>query len=226
VSPASPDFIPLRDVPPLFVRVLLIGEDAGFFGHRGIDLSEVPSAILSNRSGAGVTRGASTITQQLAKNLFLSREKRLGRKLQELSLALLLESTLGKERILEIYLNIIEWGPGLYGLRPAARRYFHKEPAELSPKQMAFLVALIPGPVKYQRSFSGGTPSSGFRPLIDDLLAKLHSVDALNQEQYEAALAEELLVDAGQGLPFQGPPEPAIEGSADSSESRTPGPLP
>ena len=124
VSLASPDFIALRDVPPLFVRTLLLAEDAGFYGHRGIDLRELPSALLTNWSRGGAARGASTITQQLAKNLFLSRDKQLGRKLQELAITFLLESALGKDRILEIYLNIIEWGPDLRGLRPAARQLF------------------------------------------------------------------------------------------------------
>ncbi len=194
VSPASPDFVPLREVPPLLVRTLLLGEDAGFFGHHGIDLAEVPSAILTDWSRGTAVRGASTITQQLAKNLFLSREKRLGRKVQEVALALLLESALGKERILEIYLNVIEWGPGIYGLRPAAQRYFGKGPAELTPGQMALLVALIPGPVRYQRSLATGTPSPGFRPLVDHLLAKLRSVDAISEDEYETALADELRV--------------------------------
>jgi hypothetical protein len=195
VSPASPDFIPLPEVPALLVETVLLGEDYGFHGHHGIDLSEMPAAILKNWSRGGAARGASTITQQLAKNLFLSREKRLGRKLQELCLALLLESTLSKPRILEIYLNVIEWGPDLYGLRPAARRYFGREPRDLTPKQMAFLVALIPGPRKYQRSFASGTLSPGFRPLVDRLLAKLRSVGGLSEEEYQAALAEELWVE-------------------------------
>ncbi len=198
VSPASPDFVAISDVPRLFVRTLLIGEDAGFFGHRGIDLAELPSALLTNWARGGPVRGASTITQQLAKNLFLTREKQLGRKLQELSLALLLEATLSKERILEIYLNVIEWGPNLHGLRPAARHYFHKEPAELTPAQMAFLVALIPGPLKYQSSFAHGTVLPGFRPLVDDLLRKLCSLGELDDDQYQAALEEELLVDVSQ----------------------------
>jgi hypothetical protein len=194
VSPTSPDFIALADLPPLFVKTLLLAEDSGFFGHRGIDLSEIPAAVITNWERGGVARGASTITQQLAKNLFLSRDKRLGRKLQELCLALLLESTLPKERILEIYLNVIEWGPELYGLRPAARRYFDKDPKDLTPREMAFLVSLIPGPVKYQRSFANGTLSAGFRPLVDDLLAKVHSVGALTDEEYEKARTETLLI--------------------------------
>jgi hypothetical protein len=194
VSPASPDFIALADVPPLFARTLLLAEDAGFYTHPGIDLREVPAALLTDWARGGAARGASTITQQLAKNLFLSRDKRLGRKLEELSLALLLESALGKDRILEIYLNVIEWGPNLFGLRPAARAYFDREPKDLTPTQMAFLVSLIPAPVKYQSSFAHGTPGPGLRRLVDALLAKLRSVDALTEEEYQRALDEEIVV--------------------------------
>jgi hypothetical protein len=197
VSLASPDFIALRDVPPLFVRTLLLAEDAGFYGHRGIDLRELPAALLTNWSRGGAARGASTITQQLAKNLFLSRDKQLGRKLQELAITFLLESALGKDRILEIYLNIIEWGPDLRGLRPAARRYFGREPRELTPAEMAFLVAIIPGPTKYQSSFAHGTPGPGLRSLIDELLAKLRSVDAIGEEEYRRALGEPIVVAGG-----------------------------
>ncbi len=194
VSLASPDFIALRDVPPLFVRTLLLAEDAGFYSHRGIDLRELPSALLTNWSRGGAARGASTLTQQLAKNLFLSRDKQLGRKLQELAITFLLESALGKDRILEIYLNIIEWGPSLRGLRPAARSYFGREPGALTPAEMAFLVAIIPGPIKYQRSFAHGTPGPGLRSLIDQLLAKLRSVQAIGEDEYQRALGEPILV--------------------------------
>ena len=194
VSPASPDFVALHDVPPLFLRTLLLAEDAGFYGHRGIDLRELPVALATDWSRGGAARGASTITQQLAKNLFLSRDKQLGRKLQELAITFLLESALGKERILEIYLNIIEWGPDLRGLRPAARHYFGRDPRALTPAQMAFLVAIIPGPIKYQRSFAGGTPAPGMRSLVDDLLAKLRSVDAISEEDYRRALDETLVI--------------------------------
>ena len=197
VSLASTDFIALRDVPPLFVRTLLLAEDAGFYGHRGLDLRELPAALLTNLSRGGAARGASTITQQLAKNLFLSRDKQLGRKLQELAITFLLESALGKDRILEIYLNIIEWGPDLRGLRPAARRYFGREPRELTPAEMAFLVAIIPGPIKYQSSFAHGTPGPGLLSLIDELLAKLRSVDAIGEEEYRRALAEPIVVAGG-----------------------------
>jgi hypothetical protein len=197
VSPLSPDFIALSDVPPLFVRTLLLSEDAGFYGHRGIDLRELPGALLTNLSRGEAARGASTITQQLAKNLFLSRDKEVGRKLQELAITFLLESALGKDRILEIYLNIIEWGPNLRGLKPAAHHYFDCEPQALTPAQMAFLVAIIPGPIKYQRSFVRGTPGPGLRVLIDNLLAKLRSVEAISEEEYQGALSETIVVASG-----------------------------
>ncbi len=200
VSPTSPDFIALRDVPPLFVRTLLLAEDAGFYGHRGIELRELPAALLTDWSRGGAARGASTITQQLAKNLFLSRDKQLGRKLQELAITFLLESALGKDRILEIYLNIIEWGPDLHGLRPAALHYFGREPRALTPAEMAFLVSIIPGPIKYQSSFAHGTPGPGLRSLINDLLAKLRSVHAIGEEEYLQALSEPIVV-AGRSPP-------------------------
>ena len=209
VSPSSPDFVALSDVPPLFIRALLIAEDAAFFSHPGLDLTELPRALATNWARGEAVRGASTITQQLAKNLFLTREKSLHRKLKELSFSFLLESTLGKQRILEIYLNIIEWGPGLYGLRPAARHYFDKEPQALTPREIAFLVTLIPGPVKYQGSFKGGEMKRGFETLVLNLLVKLRSVDALSEEEYQDALADTLV--------FRGPP-PEIDGTEGGRE--------
>jgi membrane peptidoglycan carboxypeptidase len=196
VSPASPDFLPRNEVPPLFLQALLLGEDAAFYSHPGIDLGELPRALATNWTRAKAARGGSTITQQLAKNLFLTREKSLPRKLKELVLAFLLEAALGKDRILEIYLNVIEWGPGLNGLRPAARHYFGKEPRDLSAKETAFLVALIPGPLKYQRSFAEGALSPGFEPLVLNLLGKLRASGALSEEAYAESLAETLVFGA------------------------------
>jgi membrane peptidoglycan carboxypeptidase len=98
-----------------------------------------------------------------------------------------------------MYLNIIEWGPDLHGLRPAARTYFGREPRALTPAEMAFLVEIIPAPIKYQSSFAHGTPGPGLRSLIDDLLAKLRSVDAIGEEEYRRALVEPIVVADGRG---------------------------
>jgi hypothetical protein len=192
VRDGAPSFVPLDEVPPLFVRALTLSEDSTFWSHPGVDLTEIPVALATNWKRGERARGGSTITQQLVKNLFLSRRKSVARKLQEAALALLVESAVPKRRILEIYLNVIEWGPRLYGLRPAARRYFGKEPRDLTPKETAFLVALIPGPIKYQRSFALGTLTPGLESLVIGVLAKLRSVDALSEEEYERALTEPL----------------------------------
>ena len=243
VDPANPDFVPLDDVLPLFVRGLLTSEDANFWGHPGLDLREVPVAMSINWVRGERSRGASTITQQLAKNLFLTRERSYRRKLQEAALALLLEPALGKRRILEIYLNVIEWGPGIHGLGPAARHYFGKNPSELTPRESAFLVALIPGPVKYQASFASGVLSRGFSRLVNGVLYRLRSVDMLTDEQLEAELAapirlrwtppdtvgeeapglaeRDALVGPPEELPEEPPPAPGAPGKVPSA---VPGP--
>jgi hypothetical protein len=192
VRAGEPDFIPVAALPALFVEALLISEDAGFYGHPGVDVAEIPAAWAANLERGSFARGASTITQQLVKNLFLSGEKTLTRKLEEAALALMVDAALTKPRILEIYVNVIEWGPGLYGLVPAARHYFGKTPQQLTPKEIAFLVCLIPSPVRYHQAHTAGRAGPGMEQLTANLLAKLRSVGALGDGDYAAALAEEL----------------------------------
>ncbi|HEV7498372.1 MAG TPA: biosynthetic peptidoglycan transglycosylase, partial [Vicinamibacteria bacterium] len=165
---------------------------AGFYGHPGIDVAEIPHAWATNLARGTSVRGASTITQQLVKNLFLSSDKSYGRKLEEAALALLVDAGLPKERILEIYVNVIEWGPSLYGLVPAARHYFGKTPGELTPREMVFLICVIPSPVRYHQAHASGRVGPGMDQLMANLLAKLRSVDALTDDGYFDALTEEL----------------------------------
>jgi penicillin-binding protein 1A len=192
VRDGATDFIRLSEVPPLFLRTLLIAEDAGFYGHPGVDVAEIPHAWATNVERGTSARGASTITQQLVKNLFLSNDKSYGRKLEEAALALLVDAAVPKARILEIYLNVIEWGPNLYGLVPAARHYFGKTVGELTPREMVFLVCVIPSPVRYHQAYVAGHVGPGMDQLMANLLAKLRSVDALSDDAYFDALTEEL----------------------------------
>ena len=192
VREGAADFVPLSQVPPLFLRALLISEDAGFYGHPGVDVAEIPLAWATNLERGTSARGASTITQQLVKNLFLSNDKSYGRKLEEAALALLVDAGVPKSRILEIYVNVIEWGPGLYGLVPAARHYFGKAPAELTTREMVFLICIIPSPVRYHQVHGAGRVGPGMDQIMANLLAKLRSVDALDDDQYEGALTEQL----------------------------------
>lgn len=191
VREGSPDFIPIGEVPALLQRALLLSEDAGFRQHSGIDVAEIVAA-WAEKEEEGRVRGASTITQQLVKNLFLSGEKTYGRKLKEAALALLVDAAVPKDRLLEIYVNVIEWGPRLHGLVPAARHYFDKRPDELTPKETAFLVCLIPNPVRYHQAHEAGRIGPGMEQIIHNLLAKLRSVEALGEDEHQQALMEEL----------------------------------
>ena len=200
VREGAADFISFGAVPPLLIRALLLSEDAGFWGHPGIDVAEIPVAWATNVERGTTARGASTITQQLAKNLFLSPDKTLGRKLTEAAMALVLDAAVPKARQLEIYLNVIEWGPGIYGLVPAARHYFGKAPYDLTPKEMAFLICLIPSPVRYHQAHAAGRLGPGMEQLTANLLAKLWSVDAIGDEEYARAL-NEVVVFRPEGAP-------------------------
>jgi monofunctional biosynthetic peptidoglycan transglycosylase len=127
-------------------RAVLVAEDSRFFQHDGVDLEEIRKSIEINIEKLGAVRGASTITQQLAKNLYLSPSKDPLRKLRELIIARRLEAALTKARILEIYLNVIEWGDGIWGAEAAARHYFGVPASALSREQAALLAGAIINP--------------------------------------------------------------------------------
>jgi monofunctional biosynthetic peptidoglycan transglycosylase len=133
-------------VSPELKRAVLVAEDDAFFQHEGVDLAQLQESLEIDWAKGKFTRGASTITQQLAKNLYLSPSKNPLRKLRELIIARRLEAELKKARILEIYLNVIEWGDGIYGVDGAARSYFQKSAAELGPAESALLAAAIVNP--------------------------------------------------------------------------------
>lgn len=128
-------------------RAVIVAEDSTFWDNPGFDLDGMRTAISRNLARGKIFAGGSTITQQLAKNLYLSPEKSLTRKLQEAVLAWRLEFNLDKDRILELYLNVVEWGEGIYGAEAAARRYFGISAASLSASQAATLAAMLPDPL-------------------------------------------------------------------------------
>jgi monofunctional biosynthetic peptidoglycan transglycosylase len=178
VSPASPDFIALAEVPPLFLRALLLAEDAGFYGHPGIDLREVPAALLTDWARGGAARGASTITQQLAKNLWLSPSRNPLRKLKEAALTRQLERHLSKRRILELYLNVVEFGPGVWGCESAARRYFGKPAAALTEREAAELAASLPRP----STWHPGARGRGYARHVERILARMRGSSWVRRE--------------------------------------------
>lgn len=155
VSPENPDFTPLDQISPLLKKSVLTTEDPSFFYHRGFIDEAFRQSIIKNIRKRGFVRGASTISMQLVKNVFLTREKTLSRKLEEILLVYILENNRlsSKERMFEVYLNIIEWGPNVYGIGEASRFYFGKRPSELTLSEALFLSIIIPSPKKFMWRF-------------------------------------------------------------------------
>lgn len=146
VGPKNPYWTSLDVIPDELKWAVIVAEDANFYEHDGIDVTALKAAIRYDLKRKRLARGASTITQQLAKNLFLSRDKSIRRKLRELVLAQRLESELTKGRILELYLNVVEFGPLVYGVGHGSRYHFDKPVQLLTPAEATFLVAMLPGP--------------------------------------------------------------------------------
>ncbi len=136
-------------ISPLLSRSVLVAEDDAFFSHGGLDWREIQASAKTNLEKRRIARGGSTITQQLARNLFLGDRRAPDRKLTEVFLAFRLERALPKRRILELYLNLIEWGDGIFGAEAAARRHFGVSAAGLSPRQAVLLAAVIINPRRY-----------------------------------------------------------------------------
>ena len=142
-------FVRYSRISPNLMRAVLLAEDAGFWGHGGVDWDEIRASLERNIDRGEFSRGASTITQQLAKNLYLSPSRNPYRKLSEWMIARRLEAELSKQRILELYLNLIEWGDGIWGVEAAAQRYFGISASDLSVEQSALLAGAIINPRIY-----------------------------------------------------------------------------
>ena len=147
-------WVPYERISPHLKRAIVAAEDARFVDHEGFDWEAIEKAMERNRRQGKVVMGASTISQQLAKNLFLSAEKTPWRKGQEALITVMIERVMDKRRILEIYLNVIEWGDGVFGAEAAARHYFGASAATLGPEQAARLAAIVPNPRYYDRNRS------------------------------------------------------------------------
>jgi monofunctional biosynthetic peptidoglycan transglycosylase len=149
------EWVPYDRISRHLKRAIIAAEDARFLEHEGFDVEGIQAAVEKNLKKGRLVAGGSTISQQLAKNLFLSGQRSFLRKGQEAVLTLMIESTWSKRRILEVYLNVIEWGDGVYGAEAAARRYYGISAARLSPYQAAQLAAMVPNPRRYER-YRGG----------------------------------------------------------------------
>jgi len=165
-------WVPYGRISSHLKRAVIVTEDGSFWEHGGVDFQALKESMEVNLERMEFARGASTITQQLAKNLYLSPSKNPIRKGRELLIARRLEAELSKQRILELYLNVIEWGNGIYGAEAAARTYWGKSAAELRPQEAALLAAAIRSP----RAFDAGRPSARLRRRQEMILRRMGAV--------------------------------------------------
>jgi monofunctional biosynthetic peptidoglycan transglycosylase len=179
--------VPLSRISPYLIQAVLIAEDDKFFAHEGFDWESMRKALDANINKKRVLRGGSTITQQLAKNLFLSSEQSLWRKLREAAIAWKLESELSKKRILELYLNVIDWGTGVYGAEAAARSYFGCPASALSLAQAIRLASILPNPHRFSALRTDNSRMNRKRRIIASRMLQRRWI---SQEAYAQAMQE------------------------------------
>jgi hypothetical protein len=223
-GPGTEHWRPLARVSKAFLAAVLTTEDAGFYRHKGVSWFAMRSALVDDVRARRFVRGGSTITMQLAKNLFLRRDKTLGRKLEEVLLTDYLEDAFGKERILELYANIVELGPDVFGIEAAAQHHFGVSAEELGVLEGFWLATLLPNPRERAHARKDGTVSEGKLKELRFLVRKARSHGLLTDEDVDEAERGTLHMPrmAGEaprvpGLGIQAPPprgrgEAAIEG--------------
>lgn len=180
----SDRWVDLASLPLHVPRGLLAAEDAAFYRHNGFDFGGLARAMIHNLKVRRMERGGSTITQQLVKNLFLSRERTAMRKLQEAYLTWRIEHELGKRRILEIYLNLVHWGKDIYGVRAAALHYFDREPHNLGVDQMSLLGTILPNPERFGGHIKQGFIASSRIEKLEHVLANLRFLGHIALDDY------------------------------------------
>lgn len=206
IGPRAPGWTPLNAMAPSVPRAVVASEDASFYSHKGLDVYEMQQAFKKDLQEGRFARGASTITQQVLKNVFLSDYPRVWRKVKEIAWASKLEQALTKPQILAFYLNMAEWGPGIYGITEASRHYFGVPPSELSARQAAFLTMLLPSPRRYHAYFRKRALTEWAAKRVNRILAVMNKMGHLSNEEYQVALNEnlwgaEVISDSAPGSP-------------------------
>ncbi len=212
ITPRRPaHWVSLSQVSKKAIGAVVVSEDWAFYQHSGFDWNQIKDAAKEDWERGRYVRGASTITQQVARNVFLDRDKNLLRKLKEVWIAIQLEEALTKRRILEIYLNIAEWGQGIFGIEQASRAYFNKAPDELSAREGAFLAMLLPSPKRYSQSFRKHALTPWARSMVKSILEKMQQAQFVTEEEKLEALSQKMPFETGPDAPEGGEGEPEVE---------------
>ncbi|HEY5375023.1 MAG TPA: biosynthetic peptidoglycan transglycosylase [Polyangiaceae bacterium] len=206
-GPGTPDWVPYDSISPFMETAVLVCEDGHFERHHGFDFEAIENSIRDNLIQGRFARGASTISMQLAKNLYLGKEKTLGRKLQEAALTVLLEQQLSKQAMMELYLNVIEFGPGIYGIGPAAHYYFAKRASDLSLGQALYIATILPNPER-QHFAPDGKVTEAWTRYLQKLMLIAKKIGRVTDAELQAGLAEQVafhVADSGGGLAATAP---------------------
>jgi len=183
------DWVPLDKISKRLRGAIISSEDGKFYTHPGYDIEELQDAINDGVvKKKKKVRGASTITQQLIKNLYFQTDRSLWRKTKEMALTLWIEDKVKKDKILETYLNVIEYGENLFGIKDAAKYYFKKEPSQLTARESAFLAMLLPSPKRYAQSFKRKELTAFASKIINSILFKMLQGGYIGVEEYYANL--------------------------------------
>ena len=189
---ANPNYVLFNEVSEVALDAIIISEDQDFYEHHGFDLNEIFNSIKKNMLQLQFVRGGSTISQQVVKNIFLGGEKSIHRKIQEAFLTIKLEYTLSKKQILEKYINLIELGPGIFGIKAASEFYFHKDPSRLTILESAYLAHLLPNPKDYSKTFDEQRLTKYSRAKVLSICLNLWGAGKISADQY---LSTKKLVD-------------------------------
>lgn len=187
LCPQSKNYVPLNQISKVMQKTVILTEDSRFYEHKGFDWESIEKSAKENLEGGRYKRGGSTITQQLAKNLYLTKDKTIVRKIIEACITFQIEKYLTKREILEKYLNVVEFGKDIYGIKPAAWHYFKKSPGQLDAMESAFLAMLLPSPQKYSKSFYTKKLTPFVFRRIKQIIRDMYQYDRINEDQYIVA---------------------------------------
>lgn len=188
LCPTSKNYVPLKKVSPYLQKVVVLTEDSNFFNHKGFDWAAIEKNARAGWESGVFKRGGSTITQQLAKNMFLNKDRTFIRKGLEAIITDRIEHTLSKKEILERYLNVVEFGKNIYGVKAAAQYYFKKSPAELNVVESAFFAMVLPNPVKYSQSYYRKELTGFAKKRLKEIIDNMYRYQRINDEEYAEAV--------------------------------------
>lgn len=190
LCPTSKNYVKLKNISNTLQRTIILTEDSAFYSHNGFDQEGIERCLEKLKETKRITCGGSTITQQLAKNMFLSKDKNFVRKGLEALITVRIEKSLTKKEILERYLNVVQFGKNVYGVKKAAQFYFKKSPSELDAVESAFLAMVLPNPEKYSQSFYRKDLTKFARKRIKSIITDMHRYKSLSELDYEIALTK------------------------------------